>query len=220
LLLQHPELLRTQLAAFLRVGARHPVSILIPVVGDLGDVRRTRAIIREVQSELRARGERLDRDIPIGAMIEVPSAALMVGALAREVDFFSLGTNDLAQYVLAVDREDERVADYYQPLHPSLLRLIGSVAEAARGAGRELTICGEMAGVPMNVELLLGLGLRRFSVAPSQLLEVKNAIRNATVDNADRLARQALALDTVAEIEALLNERYGRSSPDTPAWRP
>ncbi|HWE30311.1 MAG TPA: phosphoenolpyruvate--protein phosphotransferase [Polyangia bacterium] len=219
LLLQHPELLRTQLAAFLRVGARHPVSILIPVVGDLQDVRRTRAIIREVQSELRARGERSDRETPIGAMIEVPAAALMVGALAREVDFFSLGTNDLAQYVLAVDREDERVADYYQPLHPSLLRLIGSVAEAARRAGRELTICGEMAGVPANVELLLGLGLRRFSVAPSQLLEVKNAIRTASVDDAERLARHALELDTSEEIEALLDERYGSSSPLTPASR-
>jgi phosphotransferase system enzyme I (PtsI) len=217
LLLQHPELLRAQLAAFLRVGARHPVSILIPVVGDVEDVRRTRAVIRDVQSELRARGERLDRETSIGAMIEVPSAALMVSALAREVDFFSLGTNDLAQYVLAVDREDERVADYYQPLHPSLLRLIGSIAEAAHGAGRELTICGEMAGVPANVELLLGLGLRRFSVAPSQLLEVKNAIRSVTIADAERLARDALVLDTSAEIEALLDERYGRSSPVTPA---
>ena len=219
LLLEHPELLRTQLAAFLRVGARHPVSILIPVVGGLEDVRRARAVIRQVQSELHARGERLDRETPIGAMIEVPSAALMVGALAREVDFFSLGTNDLAQYVLAVDREDERVADYYQPLHPSLLRLIGSVAEAARSAGRELTICGEMAGVPANVELLLGLGLRRFSVAPSQLLEVKSAVRSITIDDAEQLARQALDLDTTEEIAALLDERYGRSSPVTPALR-
>ena len=108
-------------------------------------------------------------------MIEVPSAALLVPALAKEVDFFSLGTNDLVQYVLAADREDESVADYYQPLHPAILRLIHFVADAANSAGRELTICGEMAGDPDYTELLLGLGLRAFSVAPGELLDVKNA---------------------------------------------
>ena len=186
-------------------------------MGGLEEVRRTRAVIREVQSELRARGLQLDRDTPIGAMIEVPSAALMMPALARELDFFCLGTNDLAQYLLAIDREDERVAEYYQPLHPSLLRLIQSVADAARTAGRELTICGEMAGIAANAELLLGLGLRRFSVAPSQLLEVKSAIRGVRLEEAERLARGALELGTAEEIEALVAERYERALPVTPA---
>jgi phosphotransferase system enzyme I (PtsI) len=219
LLLEHPALLRAQVAACLRVGAQHPISILLPVVGGLEDVRRARAVIRDVQSELRGRGARFDREIPIGAMIEVPSAALMVTGLAREVDFFSLGTNDLAQYLLAVDREDERVARYYQPLHPSVLSLIHSVAEAARAAGRELTICGEMAGVAANAELLVGLGLRRFSVAPSQLLEVKEAIRGVRVDEAERVARRALELGTAEEIEALVAERYQGAAPLTPASR-
>lgn len=216
LLLDHPAVLRTQLAAFLRVSALHPVSILVPVVGGLEEIRRTRAIMREVQSELRARGIRFDRDTPLGAMIEVPSAALMIPALSREIDFFSLGTNDLTQYLLAVDREDERSADCYQPLHPAMIRLIQSVAEAAAAAGRELTICGEVAGIAANAELLLGLGLRRFSVAPGQLLEVKNAIRGVRLDQAERLASRALALDTAAEIEALVAERCSGASPLTP----
>jgi phosphotransferase system enzyme I (PtsI) len=207
LLLEHPALLRSQLRAFLRVSADHPVSILLPVVGGLEEVRRTRALVREAQEELRARGQRFDPATPIGAMIEVPAAALLVPALAREVDFFSLGTNDLVQYLLAVDREDEDVASYYQPLHPSVLRIIYSIAQAADAAGRELTICGEMGGNPANVALLLGLGLRRFSVAPGRLLEVKDAIRHARLDAAQELAQRALALSTVEEIEALVAGR-------------
>ncbi|MCU1281279.1 MAG: phosphoenolpyruvate-protein phosphotransferase [bacterium] len=207
LLLEHPEILKTQLRAFLRVSADHPVQILLPVVGGLEEVRRTRAIVRQVQDELDARGVRFNRETPIGAMIEVPAAALLASALAREVDFFSLGTNDLVQYVLAADREDEGIANYYQPLHPAVLRLIQSVAEAARAADRELTICGEMAGNPAYAKLLLGLGLRRFSVAPGQMLEVKNAIRSARLDEAEGLARRALELGSVSEIEALVAGR-------------
>jgi phosphoenolpyruvate-protein phosphotransferase (PTS system enzyme I) len=206
LLLEHPEILKSQLRAFLRVSADHPVQILVPVVGGLDEVRRARAIVREVQGELEARGVRFNRDTPIGAMIEVPSAALLAAALAREVDFFSLGTNDLVQYVLAADREDEGIAPYYQPLHPAVLQLIHSVATAARAADRELTICGEMAGNPAYARLLIGLGLRRFSVAPGQMLEVKHAIRHARVDECERLARRALELGSVGEIEALIRE--------------
>jgi phosphotransferase system enzyme I (PtsI) len=188
----------------LRVSADHPCSILLPVVAGLEEVRRVRAVVAEVQDELAARGLRFNRAIPIGAMIEVPAAALLVAALAREVDFFSLGTNDLVQYVLAADREDERNASYYQPLHPAVLRLIRWIADAARTADRELTICGEMAGNPAYTELLLGLGLRRFSVAPGQMLEVKEAIRRARIDDAERCAGRALELGSVAEIEALI----------------
>jgi phosphotransferase system enzyme I (PtsI) len=205
LLLDHPEILRAQLRVFLRVSADHPISILVPVVGGLEEIRRTRAIVREVQDELDSRGVRFNREIPIGAMIEVPAAALLAATLAREVDFFSLGTNDLVQYVLAADREDERIASYYQPLHPAVLRLIRSVAEAARAADRELTICGEMAGIPAYAELLLGLGLRRFSVAPGQMLEVKNAIRHTRMVDAEECARRALELGSVSEIEALIS---------------
>jgi phosphoenolpyruvate-protein phosphotransferase (PTS system enzyme I) len=207
LLLRHPEVLKPQLRALLRVSADHPVSLLLPVVGGLEEVRQARQVLRQVQDELAAAGQRFDPHLPVGAMIEVPSAALMVRTLAREVDFLSLGTNDLVQYVLAADREDESVAAYYQPLHPGVLRLLHTVVEAARSAERELTICGEMAGDPHYIELLLGLGLRAFSVAPGEMLEAKAAIRRTRLDEARELARRALELGSVAEIEALLDER-------------
>jgi phosphoenolpyruvate-protein phosphotransferase (PTS system enzyme I) len=207
LLLRHVDVLKTQLRAFLRVSARHPVSILLPVVVGIEDVRQVREVVRQVQDELSAEGKRFNPAIPIGAMIEVPSAALMTRTLAKEVDFLSLGTNDLVQYVLAADREDETTAPYYQPLHPAVLRLIGSVVEGARSAGRDLAICGEMAGDPLHTALLLGLGLRELSVAPGQMLEVKDAIRRTRLDDARQLAGIALELGSAAEVEALLNEQ-------------
>lgn len=204
LLLKHLEVLKPQLRAFLRVSADHPVSILLPVVGGLEEVREARQVVRQVQRELSAAGGRFNPAVPVGAMIEVPSAALTARTLAREVDFLSLGTNDLVQYVLAADREDQGVAPYYQPLHPGVLRLIQLVAEAATSAHRELTICGEMAGDPKMTGLLLGLGLRQLSVAPGELLEVKDSIRRTRLPEARNLARSALELGSVAEIEALL----------------
>ncbi len=207
LLLRHPDILKAQLRALLRMAADHPISILLPVVGGLEEVRQARQVARQVQRELAAEGKRFGADVPLGAMIEVPSAALMTRRLAREVEFLSLGTNDLVQYVLAADREDESVAPYYQPLHPGVLRLLASVIDAARDAGRELTICGEMAGDPAHAALLLGLGLRSFSVAPGEMLEVKAAIRAARLDDARALATEALECGSVAEIEALLAGR-------------
>ena len=205
LLLQHQDVLRTQLRAFLRVSAEHPVKILLPMVGGVEDVRRTRAIVQQVQRELAAEGRRFNGQTPIGAMIEVPSAALLAHSLAREVEFLSLGTNDLVQYVLAADREDETLSDYYQPLHPAVLRLVQSVAEAARGTDRELTICGEMAGNPRYTALLVGLGLRAFSVAPGEMLAVKRALRGMRIADVEELARRALDLGSTAEIEDLVS---------------
>jgi phosphoenolpyruvate-protein phosphotransferase (PTS system enzyme I) len=220
LLLRHFDVLKTQLRAFLRVSAAHPVHILLPVVVGIEDVRQVREVVRQVQDELSAEGKRFNATVPIGAMIEVPSAALMVRTLAKEVDFLSLGTNDLVQYVLAADREDETTASYYQPLHPAVLRLIESVVEGARSAGRDLAICGEMAGDPLHTALLLGLGLRELSVAPGQMLEVKDAIRRTRLDEARRLASVALELGSAPEIEALLNEHQrggsGRSANGSP----
>src|SRR2546426_3118294 len=211
LLLRHHEVLKPQLRAFLRVSARHPVSILLPVVVGIEDVRQAREVVRQVQYDLSAEGKRFNPAIPIGAMIEVPSAALMTRTLAKEVDFLSLGTNDLVQYVLAADREDESTARYYQPLHPAVLGLIDTVVEGARSTGRELTICGEIAGDPLHTALLLGLGLRELSVAPGQMLEVKEAIRRTRLDEARQLASIALELGSAAEVEALLNQH--RRSP-------
>jgi phosphoenolpyruvate-protein phosphotransferase (PTS system enzyme I) len=205
-LLEHPEILRRQLRAFLRVSAEHPVSILVPVVGSLEDVRRTRAAVAEAQRELAVEGKPFDAAVPVGAMIEIPSAALLVPTLAREVDFFSLGTNDLVQYVLAADREDEGMGPYYQPAHPAVLRLIASVVEGAAAAGRPVSLCGDMGGNPLYTELLVGLGLRELSVAPGELLDVKSRIRQIRIDAARALARQALELGSAEEIEALLKQ--------------
>ena len=216
LLLRHVDVLKTQLRAFLRVSARHPVSILVPMVIGIEDVRQVREVVRQVQAELAAEGKPFNAAIPIGAMIEVPSAALMARTLAKEVDFLSLGTNDLVQYVLAADREDETTAPYYQPLHPAVLHLIDSVVEGARSAGRELAICGEMAGDPLHTALLLGLGLREFSVAPRQMLEVKDAIRRTHLGEARKLARAALDLGSAAEVEALLHEHRPIRKYDAP----
>jgi phosphotransferase system enzyme I (PtsI) len=213
LLLRHLDVLKPQLRAFLRVAADHPTAILLPVVSGIEEVRQVRDVLRQLRDELAAAGKRLDPGVPVGAMIETPSAALTARALAREVDFLSLGTNDLVQYTLAADREDEGVAGYYQPLHPGVLRLIQLVTEAAGSAGRELTMCGEMAGDPVNTELLLGLGLRELSVAPGVLLGVKRAIRATRLDEARELAREALELGSAAEIEALLSQRRTRTAP-------
>ena len=207
LLLKNPGVLKGQLRALLRVSAEHPVSALIPVVGGLEEVRATRAVLSQAMAELSAEGQAFNPRIPLGAMIEVPSAAVLTAVLAKEVDFFSLGTNDLVQYVLAADREDASVGDYYQPLHPAVLWVIRFVADAARTAGRPLSICGEMAGDPAYTELLLGLGLREFSVAPGEILEVKNAIRAATLADAETLATAALALGSTAEVAELLEQR-------------
>jgi phosphotransferase system enzyme I (PtsI) len=207
LLLRNADVLKAQLRAFLRVAADHPVSILLPVVGGLDEVRAARDVVRQVQHELSLVGLRSGTDVRIGAMIEVPSAALTTRALAREVDFLSLGTNDLVQYVLAADREDQGVARWYQPLHPGVLRLLQLVVEGAASAGRELTLCGEMGGDPRLTPLLLGLGLRRLSVAPGEMLEVKDAIRRTDLAEARALASDALQLGSVAEIEALLDGR-------------
>jgi phosphotransferase system enzyme I (PtsI) len=213
LLLKNPAVLKTQLRAFLRISADHPVSVLLPVVGGLEEVRAARAVLAQVMAELAAQGIAFNPHIPVGAMIEIPSAATLTAVLAKEVDFFSLGTNDLVQYLLAADREDDSVADYYQPLHPSVLRTIRFVADAAHTAGRPLTICGEMAGDPAYTELLLGLGLRAFSVAPGEMLEVKNAIRMVTIPAAEALAAAALELESTGEIVALLElQRSARSA--------
>jgi phosphotransferase system enzyme I (PtsI) len=212
LLLRHLDVLKTQLRAFLRVSARHPVHILLPVVVGVEDVRQLREVLRQVQHELSVEGKPFNPAIPIGAMIEVPSAALMTRTLAKEVDFLSLGTNDLVQYVLAADREDESTASYYQPLHPAVLHLIDTVVEGARSAGCDLAICGEMAGDPLHTALLLGLGLRELSVAPGQMLQVKDAIRRTGLHDARRLAASALELGSAAEVEALLDEQ-GRAAP-------
>ena len=226
LLLKYPEILRGQLRAILRLSATHPVSILFPMVGDVEELLAVKAVIETVKSQLRTERQPFNRDIPVGAMIETPSAALMSHRLARYVDFFSVGTNDLVQYLLAADRTSSEVASYYAPLHPAVLQVLASLAATANAEGKGISICGEMAGNPLYTPLLLGLGFRSLSVTPLEMLEIKNAIRSTSIPQAEALAKRVCQMDIVREIKECLHEaqpqrasistrRRGRRHPPT-----
>jgi phosphoenolpyruvate-protein phosphotransferase len=207
LLLAHPEVLRTQLRAILRVSGAHPVAVLLPMVGGVEEVRAVREHLAAARNELRAEGLPFDERLRLGAMIEVPSSALVAEDLLRELDFLSLGTNDLVQYLLAADRDEPAMSDYYRMLHPAVLRLIRRVARAAERAGKELAICGEMAGDPFYTELLIGLGLRSFSVAPRQLGVLRHEIRRTDSRAAAALAARLIRRRTRDEVRRQLERR-------------
>lgn len=212
LLLKHPDILRLQLRALLRVSAELPVSVLLPMVGGIEDIAAARAALEEAKASLKAEGKAFDPGVRLGAMIETPGAALLAPQLARAADFLSLGTNDLVQYTLAAGREDPAMESYYDPLHPAVLSLIARVCEAARAADKPLSICGDIAGDPQFTALLIGLGLRSFSVAPGELLEIKNAVRFLDSREAEALAKKALAAATSQEVAKLLQ----RETPAVP----
>ena len=171
------DMFKRQLRALLRAAAHGPIGIMFPMVSDVGEVRAAKELLAECANELSAEGYPPPQQVEIGAMIEIPSAALTADLIATEVDFFSLGTNDLVQYTLAVDRLNERVADLYSPTHPAVLRLIALTVEAARRAGIRVCICGEMAADVEVLPLLIGLGLDELSVSTGQIARVKHAIR-------------------------------------------
>lgn len=206
LLLAHPEVLRPQLRAILRLSATHPVSILLPMVGGVEDLHAAKAAIESVKASLAAEHQPFNPQVHVGAMIETPAAAIMTSRLAQEVDFFSIGTNDLVQYLLTTDRTSSDVASYYEPLHPAVLEVLASVASAARAKSKPVSICGEMAGNPAYTTLLLGLGFRSFSVSPGEILEIKNAIRATSLQQAEHLTRQILELGTIQETKDLLHD--------------
>ncbi len=200
----HPEMFRTQLRALLSVASEGDLRILVPMVAGVEDVRRVRTFVEEAREELLERGLSVPHSVPIGAMIEVPSAALTADLIAPEVDFLALGTNDLTQYTLAADRANEAVSDIFRPHHPALLRLVAKVQEAARAAGKPLSVCGEMAADPALFLLLLGLGIREFSMGPRSVPLLKDVARCASAADASRMARAALSLSTPDDVAALL----------------
>jgi phosphotransferase system enzyme I (PtsI) len=181
LCLREPELFRPQLRAILRASAYGSVRLMIPMLSSVKEISSVLALIAEVRKELAEDGLAFDPNMPVGGMIEVPAAALSAQAFARRLDFLSIGTNDLIQYTLAIDRIDDSVSYLYDPLHPALLRLIRMTIEAGQVHGVPIAMCGEMAGNPRYVPLLLGLGLRELSMQPGSLLEIKEAVRGANV---------------------------------------
>jgi phosphotransferase system enzyme I (PtsI) len=205
--LQDRRLLDPQLAAMLRAAAEGPLRILLPMISTTGEIRRVREAVEQVTRRLRRRGVKLPKTLPpLGAMIEVPGAALAADALAGEADFFAIGTNDLIQYTLAIDRTDEQVAHLYNPLHPAVLRLIQFAVEAAMRRGVPISVCGEMAGDPRFAALFLGLGLRNLSMAPRNIPRVKHRIRSLDMVAATRRARAIMDQSDTGRIAALLDD--------------
>jgi phosphoenolpyruvate-protein phosphotransferase (PTS system enzyme I) len=205
--LQDRRLLDPQLAAMLRAAAEGPLRIMLPMISHPGELRRVREAMEQVARRLRRRGVALPKPLPpLGAMIEVPGAALAADGLAAEADFFSIGTNDLIQYTLAIDRGDEQVAHLYNPLHPAVLRLIQFTVEAALRRNMPVSVCGEMAGEPRFTALLLGLGLRNLSMAPRSIPRVKQRIRSLDMVAATRRARAIMDQSDSGRIAALVDD--------------
>ncbi len=203
-LLDRPELFIAQMRAILRAGAHADVRLLWPMICTLEELRGAKEVLEESKASLRRDGVPFAENVPAGVMIEIPSAALLADRLAAESDFLSIGTNDLIQYVLAVDRGNSLVDRLYRPHDPAVLMLIARTVEGARFAGVPVAVCGEMAGDPEYVSLLLGLGVEELSVAPPRLLLAKREIRRTDLAKARSLAEQALAAGTAGEVEAVL----------------
>jgi phosphoenolpyruvate-protein phosphotransferase (PTS system enzyme I) len=207
--LARPDLFRVQLRALLRAAAHGQLRIMFPFVSSVEQLRQARTMIGEAAADLTRRGHTVPR-VPIGVMIEIPAAAYTADLLAREVDFFTIGTNDLIQYCLAVDRADERVSGLYEPLHPAILRIIVTVRRAARRHQIPVSLCGEMASDPALVTLLVGLGLTEFSMTPSAIPVAKQALSEHRLDDLRSLARRVLRLATVEDIEHELLSALGK----------
>ncbi len=222
LILDNKRAFRAQLRAIFRASADKSVRLLLPMISCISELREARAVIDEVREQLDRRRVRYDRDLPVGIMIEVPSAAILSDALARECDFFSIGTNDLTQYTLAVDRGNERVAHLYNSLHPAVLSLIDMSVRAASRAGIPISVCGEVATSPLAVPILIGLGIDELSGAPGAAPVVKEIVRALDSPSVSEDARRALAAETPDEVEAIAASRLSQAGlldhPDLGDW--
>jgi phosphotransferase system enzyme I (PtsI) len=183
---------------------------MFPFVSSLHEVRAAKALLVEAREELRARGVQSQQRVPVGIMIEVPSAAFTASLLAREVDFFTIGTNDLIQYTLAVDRTDDRVSNRYEPLHPAVLRLLREVRRGAVRSGIPVSVCGEMASDPLVLRLLIGCGLTEFSMTPGALSMARTVVAETHAGDMARIAARVLTLGTVEDIEEFLRRSFDR----------
>jgi len=202
--LSMPEEFKKQLRAILRVSVYGPVRIMFPMISGMEEVCTAKALLEESKRELTASGIPFACRVQVGVMIEIPAAVTIADLLAREVDFFSVGTNDLIQYTLAIDRSNEQLSHMYQPLHPAVLRSLRQVVQAAHGAGIPACLCGEMAGEPLYLPVLLGLGFDELSMGAGSLLRVKQILRRCTLERAVRIAEGCFAFSTAAEVEMYL----------------
>ncbi len=204
--LRDREIFKIQLKAILRASTLGNVKVLIPMITELEEIEEVKMLFREIKQEQRDRGVPFDENISLGVMIEVPAAAAITDVLVKEVDYISIGTNDLIQYYLAVDRSNELVSYLFKPLHPSVIRLIKFVIDAAQKEEKEVTVCGEMAADPLSAIILLGLGLRKFSMNPIFIPRIKNVLRSVEYKTAESIVQEALGLKTAQEIEECILE--------------
>ena len=215
LCLHYKEIFKTQLRAILRASAAAGnIRLMLPLISGMPEISQARHILREVQSELSRKRIPFDKNMPFGAMIELPSAVAMADLLAQEVDFFSIGTNDLIQYSIGIDRSNEHVAYLYEPLHPGVLRLIKQAVDAGHEAGIPVAVCGEMAGEPLYVPILLGLNIDSFSMNPVALPRVKNLIRRSSKKECCRFVNKVLRMRTAAEIQQAVRKMVMREFPE------
>ncbi len=203
-----PEMFKTQLRAMLRASAKKNVKIMFPMISEVQELRNAKAVLEEAKDELRKKKVPFDPNIPVGIMVEIPSAALAGDALAKECDFFSIGTNDLIQYTLAVDRGNEKIAHLYQGFHPAVLRLIKETVDAARRNGIWVGLCGEMAADPWATVMLVGMGVDELSTSAMAIPEIKRIIRSVAYQEAQEHASGALRLSTVDEVKRFLADEY------------
>jgi phosphoenolpyruvate-protein phosphotransferase (PTS system enzyme I) len=211
--LQERDIFRAQLRAILRASADGKLKMMYPMISGLDELNQANALVEEYKAELRREGIPFDEDLEIGAMIETPSAAVVADSLAKRVRFFSIGTNDLIQYSLAVDRMNEKIAHLYEPTHPAIVRLIKMIVDAAHQHGVSVSVCGEMAGDPVLVPLLLGLGVDELSVAPPLVPQIKFMIRRLKLSEAKELAAFALKCEAAAEILARCQDMARQAAP-------
>ncbi|MFH0877270.1 MAG: phosphoenolpyruvate--protein phosphotransferase [Candidatus Omnitrophota bacterium] len=212
--LARPEVFKTQLRAILRASAFGNLKVMFPMISGIEELRQAKAIVEEAKAELSEKQVAFNPRLEVGAMIEVPSAALTSDILAREASFFSIGTNDLIQYALAVDRTNEKIAYLYEPTHPAVLRLIKHVIDAGHRSNISVGMCGEMSGEPELAILLLGLGLDEFSMPSVSILEIKNIIRSITFEQARRIAEETLHLSTGVEVDNFLKAKLKELLPN------
>ena len=204
--LAEPKMFHTQLRAILRASKHGPIKMLIPMLAHAHEIDQTLAALERAKSSLRGEKISFDENMQVGGMIEIPAAALAVGLFLRRLNFLSIGTNDLIQYTLAIDRADEQVAPLYDPLHPAVLMLIAHTIASAEKVGIPVSVCGEMAGDPALTRLFLGMGLRTFSMHPSQILKVKNRVLKADVDDIAANVRKMLRLDEPGKLREALDK--------------
>jgi phosphotransferase system enzyme I (PtsI) len=205
--LEQPEIFETQLRAILRASTEGKLSIMFPLVSSLDELKEAKRFVAAAKRGLVKERKSFNENVEIGVMIETPSAAMIADILAEEVDFFSIGTNDLIQYSIAIDRINERVAYLYRPAHPGVLRLIKRVVDAGHSKGIRVDMCGEMAGEAQFATVLLGLGVDGFSMSPVAIPTIKSIIRSVTLSKAKEMALDILDLSTADEVERVLGGR-------------